>query len=221
MKLLGIVLLFSGGLLFQNGFSQTQSGDFFLGGSFYAQRARVYRADTTTYSTIKSESASFSPSLKVFITPHITVGGYASLLYSNFINTEIIDDTLNTNETQILQKLRRIRVAMGASLSYYYPIYKEKLVWGNTFAYERGYDADGISFASFISEEAQTFTRQYFSQYFLISELHYFFKPYLSLSTGVQMFSLYCHNKNINFSVFKANYPLTFSLNYLIQNNDK
>lgn len=199
--------------------AQPKAKDFLLEGSGMGSKAEYFYADSNSFSSRKIIVASFYPQIGIFIFQRLAIGGSFGITYLSTSEYQPIDDTASKIKG-ITTKLRSILVSFGGFASYYYPI-KEKLFWINTFTYQRGSKSDGISFASFISEKNNTFSKTGFTRYNLISGIQYFIKSNLSLTANVRVFSFQIWNKNPSFKILDKNNYLSIGLNYLLIAEDE
>jgi hypothetical protein len=203
------------------GNAQPKSGDFLLGGGIEGSNLKWYSPDTNTLIRRNLISAGFSPQISVFILPHLAVGVMADMQYFIRKDTEHTDDTISTVKERVT-KFRSISVAMGGFVSYYYPIKAiRNLFWVNRLSYVKGYVADGISFAAFVSSEKNTFSRSGFFEYNLSTGINYFFKPNVCLSVNMTAFSLRGINTQKSIGFLTDNGYLSIGLNYLIISEDE
>lgn len=220
MKLFGITLLFFIELLSINVIAQPSSGDFLLGGDVAGRRTKVFYPDTSYESTLIANTFKFSPRIGIFITDRIAIGGFTNIIYFEQKRKQLIEDTIKSTRDFEESKFSGFVLSNGGFLSYYYPI-KETLISISEFSYEYGYSSDGVSLASFISDEQNNFKRNYFSRYTIQTGVNYFFKPYLSLSAFINLFNLQYTNNSINITLLSKDTPLSIGINYIIQSDDE
>lgn len=200
--------------------AQPSSGDFLLAGSVFGTYNKDFHRDTFDFSTRTSLSARFNPKIGGFITNRIAVGGFINIVYSETKHQQTIDDTIKSTLKNMVSKTANFILTNGGFLSYYLPI-SQKLFWVNTFTYQTGYNSNGISLASFISEEAQTFGKSFFSQASIQTSLQYYFKPHLSLTAEVNALLLHYTKRTTQLELLDVKNTLTIGINYLIQSDDE